>query len=621
MSPSSSVPSRREFLTICGSVGIASSFFVGALSALAAVDPKSPITSEMIDQAAQLAGITILPEQKAAMVSQLRDQRTNIIKVRELHLPNNVPPAFRFDPLLGLDFRFAFVGPIDRSVKAMSSPPTAAAVPANLEELAFASVRELSELIRQKKVSSVALTEMYINRLKRFDPKLHFTIALTEERAKAQAKKADDEIAQGKYKGPLHGIPWGAKGLLAVGGYPTTWGAGGFETQSFDEDATVVRRLDEAGAVLIAKLTLGALAMGDKWFGGRTRNPWNLSQGSSGSSAGSAAATATGCAAFTIGSETLGSISSPSTRCGTTGYRPTFGFVPRTGAMTLAWTMDKLGPICRTVEDCALVMQAIYGPDDSDMTVIPAPFAWDADFDWKQLQVGYLRADFDQSPQPEKQPDGLSEPELKKWRDEQPNRDATYERQVYDHQFDLAALEQVRRLGVDAQPVDLPDLPFDALVPLLIAEAAAAFDELTLTGRDKLLTEQSPEDWPNQFRAVRFYSAVDYIQANRVRTLAIREMKKIFNEYDVILARSSGPQLTVTNLTGHPAVIVPNGLRKNDAPKPPAVDTGDDDSIGGPGTPVSITFLGRHCADARLLAFARAFQERTGFHQARPPGF
>jgi Asp-tRNA(Asn)/Glu-tRNA(Gln) amidotransferase A subunit family amidase len=618
-----SMPSRREFLTICGGVGIVSSFFVGALHALAAADPKNPITSEMIDQAAEMAGITILPDQKAAMLTQLRDQKVAVAKVRELHLSNNIPPAFRFDPLLAEDNRFAPGTPIDRVAKAISAisatisdPP-----PENLEELAFVSVRELGELIRQRKVTSVALTEMFISRLKRFDQKLHFTIHLTEERARAQAKNADDEIARGKYRGPLHGIPWGAKDLLAVRGYPTTWGAGGFEAQTIDDDATVVKRLDEAGAVLVAKLTLGALAMGDKWFGGRTRNPWNPDQGSSGSSAGSAAATAAGCVPFAIGSETLGSISSPSTRCGTTGYRPTFGFVPRTGAMALAWTMDKLGPICRTVEDCALVMQAIYGPDHSDFSVVPAPFDWDADFDWRQLKVAYIRADFDELPQPEKQPEGWIEPELKKWRDDQPSRDATYQRQVYDHQFDVAALEQVRRMGIDPQPVALPDLPFDALVPLLIAEAAAAFEELTLSGRDKLLTGQSPEDWPNQFRIVRFYSAIDYIQANRVRTLAIREMQKIFSGYDVVLAKSSGIQLTVTNLTGHPVVIVPNGLRRSDAPKPPQTDAGDDDSVGGPGTPVSITFVGRHYEDSKLLAFARAYQDATGFHRSHPPGF
>ena len=617
------MPSRREFLTICGGVGIVSSFFVGALYALAATSPSEPFSPEIIDQAAELAGIAILPEQKQAMLSQLRDQRNSIAKVRAIRLPNDVPPAFRFDPLLGLDCRFGSDIRIERVAKAISPTPAIAnqLIPSNLEELAFATVRELGELIRQRKVSSIALTEMYLARLKRFDPKLHFTITLTEERAKAQARKADEEIAKGNYRGPLHGIPWGAKDLLTVRGYPTTWGAGGFQNQSIDEDATVVRRLDDAGAVLVAKLTSGALAMGDKWFGGRTRNPWNLSQGSSGSSAGPASATAAGCVAFTIGSETLGSISSPSTRCGTTGYRPTFGFVPRTGAMALAWTMDKLGPICRAVEDCALVMQAIYGADDSDLSVIPAPFVWDAGFDWKQLKVAYVRADFDELPEPEKAPEGLSDAELKKWRDEQPNRDATYKRQLYDHRFDGAALEQVRRLGVDPRPVDLPALPFDALVPLLLAEAAAAFDDLTLSGRDKLLTEQSPEDWPNQFRVARFYPAVDYIQANRVRTLAIRQMKKIFNEYDIVLAKSSGTQLTVTNLTGHPSVIVPNGLREKDAPEAPAVDTEDDDSVGGPGTPVSITFLGRHYEDGKLLAFARAFQEATGFHHAHPPGF
>jgi Asp-tRNA(Asn)/Glu-tRNA(Gln) amidotransferase A subunit family amidase len=623
MSQGSSIPNRREFLTICAGVGIVSSFFVGALYRLAAASPSEPISPEIIDQAAQVAGITILPEQKEAMLSQLRDQRNSIAKIRAIHLPNDVPPAFRFDPLLGLDCRFGSDIQIERAAKAISPMPAIGnqVVPPNLEELAFATVRELGELIRQRKVSSVALTEMYLARLKRFDSKLHFTITLTEERAKTQARKADEEIARGNYRGPLHGIPWGAKDLLAVRGYPTTWGAGGFQNQSIDEDATVVKRLDAAGAVLVAKLTSGALAMGDKWFGGRTRNPWNLSQGSSGSSAGPASATAAGCVAFTIGSETLGSISSPSTRCGATGYRPTFGFVPRTGAMTLAWTMDKLGPICRAVEDCALVMQAIYGVDDSDLSVIPAPFLWDADFNWKQLKIAYVRADFDEPPEPEKEPEGLDDAGLKKWRDEQPIRDATHQRQLYDHRFDVAALEQVRRLGVEPRPVNLPALPFDALAPLLIAEAAAAFDDLTLSGRDELLTEQSPEDWPNQFRVARFYPAVDYIQANRVRTLAIREMKKLFDDYDIVLASSSGAQLTVTNLTGHPSVILPNGLRQKDAPEAPAVDTGDDDSVGGPGTPISITFLGRHYEDSKLLAFARAFQEATGFHHAHPPGF
>jgi hypothetical protein len=282
MNQGSSMSSRREFLTICGGVGIVSSFFVGALYALATTSASEPISPEIIDQAAELAGITILPEQKQAMLSQLRDQRNSIVKVRAIHLPNDVPPAFRFDPLLGLDSRCGSDIRIERAAKAISPTPAIASqlIPSNLEELAFATVRELGELIRQRKVSSVALTEMYLARLNRFDPKLHFTITLTEERAKAQARAADEEIAKGNYRGPLHGIPWGAKDILAVRGYPTTWGAGGFQNQSIDEDATVVRRLDEAGAILVAKLTSGALAMGDKWFGGRTRNPWNLAQGS-----------------------------------------------------------------------------------------------------------------------------------------------------------------------------------------------------------------------------------------------------------------------------------------------------------------------------------------------------
>jgi Asp-tRNA(Asn)/Glu-tRNA(Gln) amidotransferase A subunit family amidase len=269
------------------------------------------------------------------------------------------------------------------------------AAPGHIEDLAFATVEEMADLLAHRKITSVALTQMYLERLKRYDPKLHFVVTLTEERALAQAKKADEEIAAGKYRGPLHGIPWGAKDLLAVKGYPTTWGAGGFEHQSFDENATVVDRLDAAGAVLIAKFSLGALAMGDKWFGGRTRNPWNQAQGSSGSSAGSASAVAAGCVGFAIGSETLGSISSPSTRCGCSGLRPSFGLVPRTGAMALSWTMDKLGPICRSVEDCALVLDVIHGPDGKDLSAATAAFDWNPGFDWKQLRVGYLKGEFD----------------------------------------------------------------------------------------------------------------------------------------------------------------------------------------------------------------------------------
>jgi Asp-tRNA(Asn)/Glu-tRNA(Gln) amidotransferase A subunit family amidase len=461
---------------------------------------------------------------------------------------------------------------------------------------------------------------MYIERLKRYDSKLHFVITLTEERALAQAKAADAEIAAGKYRGPLHGIPWGAKDLLAVKGYPTTWGAGGFEHQSFDEDATVVQRLDAAGAVLVAKFSLGALAMGDKWFGGRTRNPWNMEQGSSGSSAGSASAVSAGCVAFAIGSETLGSISSPSTRCGVTGLRPTFGLVPRTGAMALSWTMDKLGPIARCVEDCALVLDAIHGPDGQDASVAPADFRWEPGAPWRKLRIGYLKSEFDPPP-----PLKLAEPATSETTDEKKKREQSNAamqearaRRDYDRRYELAALDKLRAMGVKLIPVELPKLPWDSMTPLLTAEAAAAFDDLTMTGRDRLLTEQGVEDWPNDFRIARLYPAVEYIQANRARTLAIRQMSALFQQVEIIVTPTTDTQLTATNLTGHPALIVPNGLRGADAPKPPAIDDGNHDDIGGPGTPVSLTFLAGHYQDARLAAFGHAYQQATGFHKLHP---
>jgi Asp-tRNA(Asn)/Glu-tRNA(Gln) amidotransferase A subunit family amidase len=489
-----------------------------------------------------------------------------------------------------------------------------------MEDLAFASVSELASLLHARKITSLALTQMYIDRLKRYDSKLHFVITLTEDRAIAQAKAADAEIAAGKYRGPLHGIPWGAKDLLAVKGYPTTWGAGGFEQQSFDEDATVVKRLDEAGAILVAKFTLGALAMGDKWFGGRTRNPWNPEQGSSGSSAGSASAVAEGCVAFAIGSETLGSISSPCTRCGATGLRPSFGAVPRTGAMALSWTMDKLGPIARSAEDCALVLNVIHGPDGQDASAHPMHFLYPPQDDLHSLRVGYLKHDFDE-PEPFKlQPPPTSETaeEKKERHKREAESKAAHDRRMYDRRYDVAALDKLRTMGINLIPIELPKLPYGAMVPLLTAEAAAAFDDLTLSGRDRLLTEQGIEDWPNAFRTARFYPAVEYIQANRVRTLAIQQVSALFEKVDIIVASSGGMQLLATNLTGHPAAIVPNGIRGNDAPHPPKIDTGDEDDIGGPGTPVSITFLAGLYDDARLAAFAQAYQDATGFNKLHP---
>ncbi|MEK6398059.1 MAG: amidase, partial [Terriglobus sp.] len=408
-----------------------------------------------------------------------------------------------------------------------------------------------------------------------------------------------------------HGIPWGAKDLLAVKGYPTTWGAGGFEHQIIDEDATVVQRLDAAGAVLIAKLTLGALAQGDLWFGGKTRNPWNPKQGSSGSSAGPASAVAAGCCVFAIGSETLGSISSPSTRCGATGHRPTFGLVPRTGAMALSWSMDKLGPICHSAEDATLVMAVIAGADGKDRSVLPdVRFTATRFVEMERLRVGYLESAFAVPT--------LRAADKDETATQKAQRQRNFERQRYDNTYDRATLDALRGMGINLIPVKLPELPFSSISKVLGVEAAAAFDEITRNGRVNLLTEQSPNDWPNQFRTARMYSGVDYVQAMRARSLVIAEMAKLFATVDIIVTPSGGTQLTATNLSGHPAVIVPNGVRGKDAALPDDTGDGSRFNVGGPGTPVSITFLGELYDDARLLAFARMYQEKKDFHPAHP---
>ncbi len=649
--------SRRRFLAVCSAAGVGQTLLPGALLALTTPhipqadssggkgapillptpDKSLPkITAEMIDHAALIAGITISDDQKSMMLDGLNTQRDDVLEIRKLPLPNSVAPAIVFDPVPG----GMALDTTKRSTR-MSPAPDLSALTARLssqdpdhaaETLAFATVRELAELLRTKRVTATTLTKMYLARLKRLDAKLHCVITLTEERALKQAAEADTEIANGHYRGPLHGIPWGGKDLLAVKGYPTTWGAAGFEAQTFDEDAEVVKRLDAAGAILIAKLSLGALAQGDLWgylqdpgkpdsgkAGARTRNPWNPRQGSSGSSAGSASATAAGCIGFGIGTETLGSISSPSTRCGVTGLRPTFGFVPRTGAMALSWTMDKLGPICRSVEDCALVLSAIHGPDGRDLSVKPAAFNWDVNYDWRQLRIGYIKSAFDTPTMPElKAPTAGGDAEMEAFRKRQARMTAALARATYDAQYASAALSQITKMGVTLIPVEIPKLPYSAMVPVLEAEGAAAFDTLTRSGRDKLLAGQQPFDWPNNFRVARFYSAVDYIQAMRARTLAIAAWEQLFKTIDIIVTPSQGAQLTATNLTGYPAVIVPNGLRGPDAPSSPNDVDGAVDNAGGPGTPVSLTFLGGLYADARLAAFARAYQQLTGFHKQHP---
>jgi Asp-tRNA(Asn)/Glu-tRNA(Gln) amidotransferase A subunit family amidase len=594
------------------------------------------ITAEMIDQAAALADVPVAPDQRAAMLSILNTNRKGFDDLRALNMPNSIPPAIIFDPMPpGQTPTPLPAGADPRKALNVSPSPAIASreVPTDLNELAFCTVRELGELVRRKKVSSLALTEMYLGRLKKYNTKLNFYVTLTEERALNQAKEADRELAAGKYRGPLHGIPWGGKDLLAVKGYPTTWGAGGFEDQHFDEDATVVKRLDAAGAVLIAKLSLGSLAQGDRWFKGQTKNPWNPAQGSSGSSAGPGSATAAGCVGFSIGSETTGSISGPSTRCGCTGLRPTYGFVPTTGAMTLSWTLDKLGPITRSVEDCALVMQAIYGPDGHDLTVANAGFQWNANFNWKKLRIGYLKEDFEQpwlQPTPAPAADATAE-EKAAYERRKAAEPAALAAREYDRKYDLAALEVFKRMGVQLIPVAFPKFPYDALRLIINTESAAAFDWLTLTGRDKLLSERSGSSWPNSWRVARFTPAVEYLQAMRVREQIIRQFAVLFSQVDIIVAPTSGPsnQVSVTNQTGHPAVIVPNGLRGKDAPIPPAFGGGPGgvgagagaagNQGGGPNTPVSLTFLGSLYKDAETCAFAHAYQQAAGFLGLHPP--
>jgi Asp-tRNA(Asn)/Glu-tRNA(Gln) amidotransferase A subunit family amidase len=562
---------RRRFLKLSA----ASSVFPLLLTELAIA--KTELTKSDLNAAAAVAGLTFTDEQEAMMLEDVQDRLKSYDELHALKIPNSVAPALDFNPVLpGMKFET-----VRRPMR--MSRATEMSTPKNVEDVAFYSVRDLGELLRRKKISSYDLTQMYLARLKRYDPLLHFVITLTEDRALAQAKEADRDLAAGRYRSPLHGIPWGAKDLLSVKGYRTTWGAGGFEDQKFEEDATVVKRLDVAGAVLIAKLTLGALAMGDQWFGGMTRNPWKVDQGSSGSSAGSASATAAGCVGFAIGSETLGSIASPSTRCGATGLRPTFGRVPRTGAMALSWSMDKLGPLCRYVEDCALVLNSIYGPDDTDRTVHDYAFNWDADVDIRKLRIGYLKEDFEHKPDPD-----------------EPEKPEQTERRLQAKKFDEASLDLLRsKLRIDPIPVELPKLPWGGMRPILMSEAAAAFDELTRSGRDKLLTAQGKDDWPNSFRSARFIPAVEYVNGNRARMMALQQMADLFKKVEVIVAPTFSTQLLVTNLTGHPALILPSGFRPD-------------------GTPVSVTFLGNLFGEAQLLAVARAFEQATEFHTRHP---
>src|SRR5688500_5451392 len=501
---------RRAFMAYFTTAGLGTTLFPGVL--WAKVSSGMEITAATIAQAEEVAGLSFEPEEREMMVENLRSQAQRIAGLHSIPLDNSVPPAIVFNPLPP----GKSVAP-DRRRPAVRSRVSVPVVTSDLEALAFAPVTTLSELIRTQRVTSLQLTRMYLARLRKYDPVLKCVVSLTEERALRQAREADAEIARGRYRGALHGIPWGAKDLLAVRGYKTTWGAGPFREQVIDADATVVERLDAAGAVLVAKLTLGELAQGDIWFGGTTKNPWKIDQGSSGSSAGPASATAAGLVGFSIGSETLGSISSPSTRCGTTGLRPTFGRVPRTGAMALSWSMDKLGPICRSVEDCALVLDAIAGTDGHDLTAHDASFNWDATRPLSGIRIGYFKSVFDR-------------PEL----------DAEGKPQHPTKKFDDAAVAGMQRLGVKLIPVEVPEAEYDGMRLVLDAECGAAFDELTRSGRDAEMTRQTADAWPHYFRVSRFVPGVDYINANRARTLAMRKWAELFSKVDVIITPTSG---------------------------------------------------------------------------------
>jgi len=509
-----------------------------------------------------LVGLEFNDTERDSMLDNLRTNFGSYELIRNAELKNNVVPSLLFNPLpIGFEFN-KVQDPL------LFSNYSNTKLPDDIEKLAFYSIGELAELIRTKQFSSVELTEFFLKRLEKYGPTLECVITLTKERALRQALLADKEIAKGNYKGLLHGVPFGVKDILSTKDHKTTWGATPFIDQMIKEDAVVIKKLEEAGAVLIAKLTMGALAWGDVWYGGKTRNPWDITKGSSGSSAGSASSVSAGLVPFAIGTETWGSIVSPSTVCGVTGLRPTYGRVSRTGAMALSWSMDKIGPICRNAEDLAIVFNAIKGPDSIDPTLYDAPFNYFNDVELSKLKIGYIKSDFDND---------------------------------YDfHKNDSLTLKELKDLGVQLIPIELPEIDVNSLSIILSAEAAAVFDELTRTNKDDLLVRQIKNAWPNEFRSSRFIPAVEYINANRIRSLLIQDMQELMERVDVYLSPSwEGDNLLLTNLTGHPCVVLPNGFSEE-------------------GTPTSITFIGKLFDEGRLIAVAKKYQDATDHHLKHP---
>jgi Asp-tRNA(Asn)/Glu-tRNA(Gln) amidotransferase A subunit family amidase len=588
---------RRQFITYFSSVGLASTLLPGVLWAKLQEEQTPRVTSAMLKDALAIAGLDFSDEQREQMLTGVNQNLERYAELRQIRIDPNLAPPLYYSPIVPGTR-------LDRAAKPFRPAPVPSLHrPSNLEEVAFWPIGHLAHLLKTRQVTSVEMTRMYLERLKRYNPTLNFVVTFTDELAMQQAQQADKEIAAGRYRGPLHGVPWGCKDIIAVPGYPTQWGSGAFKGQVIDAEATVVRLLREAGAVLVAKLTTGELASGDQWFGGRTNSPWDPSEGSSGSSAGPASATAAGCVAFGIGTETSGSILSPSTICGVTGLRPTFGRVSRYGAMTLSWTQDRLGPICRTADDCALVFSAIAKDDDQDLSVMNLPFNYDAAVDVKRLRVGYLARAFDE-----------------------PNRNADWKKN------DAQVLDAMKAIGVRLEPFELPKLPSNVTGGILGAESGASFDELVRTGRDKDLTNKGRSNGMRQSRVV---PAVEYLQAQRVRAMIMRQFADVVSKFDVYVApyidmraasgrsggpgrsgrsgESSGPErpvapppsairdhFQVANLCGYPAVSVPNGFTAE-------------------GRPTSITFLGRLYNEAESLAVARAYQERARWIERRPP--
>ena len=524
-------------------------------------------TIHFLREAAELYDLDFTEAEADSMIGNIMG---NLQLYKGMHktLPtNDIPLPFAFNPVP--------YGMNKQKMNQTVSLPFVANIrlPKNKSDLAFYSIPELAGLIRSKQITSVELTKFFIDRLKKWGDTLECVITLTEDTALAQAKRADEEIKNGKYRGVLHGIPYGLKDLFAVKGYKTTWGTTPYKDQYVNEDAYVYKRLRHAGAVLCAKLSLGALAFNNKWFGGETKNPWNLKQGSSGSSAGSAAAVVAGLLPFTIGTETLGSIVSPSSRCGATGLRPTFGSISRSGAMVLCWSLDKAGPICRSAEDCAIVFNYIHGTDGKDYGSVDQKFNYDGVVNFKKLRIAYAE---------------------------------NYFKRLAPDAQERKVLEVYKSLGADLKPVEFPDssvYPVNLISIILNAESAAAFDELTRTNRDDLIERQDKGFWPNSFRAARFIPAVEYINANRYRYNLCKAVNEFMKDYDVVIVPSfAGRQLSITNLTGHPVVVMPMGFNQN-------------------GSPLSITLIGNLFDEATILAAAKAYQDKSDHNKKRPEKF